>query len=78
MTERSNLAVFPNVMLAQSTAFEEIRFLPGDLAVQVYKASLMGRPDSIRRYLSPGQVVEYEQYLVCSLCRRPCAGTCRL
>jgi hypothetical protein len=76
VTERSNLAVFPNVMLVQESSSDEIRFLPGDLAVAVYRRSLMGNTQLIQRYLTPQQYIEYQQYLPCALCGCPCAGSC--
>lgn len=71
--KQSNVDVQPNVMLADVPS--EIPFLPGDFAFQVYRG-FWRTPQIVRRSLTVQQWVEYEQYLICRLCGRPCAGTC--
>jgi hypothetical protein len=70
-----NVSVMANVMTVQARAEDDIAYLPGDLAAKVY-GHLWLTPKGIRKHLTPHQLVEYEQYLVCLRCSRPCAGTC--
>jgi len=73
---KPNLRVVANVMTPMSGEGDIAR-LPGDLAVRVYKGLWLS-PQSIRRNLTDRQWVEYQQYLVCALCGRPCAGSCQV
>lgn len=70
-----NVAVHPNVMTVPARQHDEIQYLPGDFAVQVY-GTWWPSPSSIRTNLTDLQLIEYEQHLICHLCKRPCAGTC--
>ncbi len=70
----SNLAVRSNLMLDDENHREYHRYLPGDFVKQVYPNMVDVR--SIRDYLSPQQIIEHQQYLICTICGRPCAGTC--
>jgi hypothetical protein len=73
-----NVRVTANVMVVPDPPDStlEIRSLPGDLAVQIYRQLLWPDTWSIKKALSEVQWQEYEQYLVCRRCGRPCAGTC--
>ncbi len=70
-----NVAVTPNVMIEQRSLDAMIRYLPGDFAVAVYRSS-WNSPEMARELLTREQMIEYEQYLICIRCSRPCAGTC--
>lgn len=74
---RSNVNIVPNVMVDGLTGGEEIRALPGDFAVQVYRRWYSSK-ESLRQVLTDEQWEEHLQYLVCFRCNRPCAGTCSL
>ena len=53
-----------------------IKYLPGDFLAQVYPEKVDRR--LIERELTPRQIKEYEQYLICLKCGRTCAGTCEI
>ena len=73
--DKANMHIVPNVMLASDSAREEIRYLAGDLAVRIYRG-YWPSIQAIHANLTARQWVEYQQYLVCQLCGRTCAGTC--
>jgi hypothetical protein len=71
----SNLAVRSNLMLDNAEHMPQHRYIPGDFMKLVY-------PDlaDVRMYkktMTEEQIIEMRQYLICILCRRTCAGTCR-
>lgn len=71
----SNLCLKSNLMLVERVPkYEEYRFLPGDYISQAYPEYTDRR--LINRYLSPEQIHEYEQIIVCIHCKKACAGTC--
>jgi hypothetical protein len=70
---KSNLSVRSNLMVDNDKE-PKYRYLPGDFIGQVYPDFLDSR--IIEECLTECQLREYWQYLVCRLCRRPCAGTC--
>jgi hypothetical protein len=72
----SNVRVSSNVMV-DCAPIEQVRYLPGDLAVLVYAGGLWTSPTAIKDGLTKKQYQEYLQYLRCHLCNRSCAGTCR-
>jgi hypothetical protein len=76
MIDRSTVQLRANVMVEMNRPSEELHHIPGDYAVLIYGSTLLGRKELIRKYLTPKQQLEHEQYLVCNLCRLPCAGTC--
>lgn len=78
MTKEStpNVGLRANVMVVPDRMDEEIRHLPGDFAVRIYR-TWWTTPESIRTNLSELQFIEYEQHMLCHLCGRPCAGTCQ-
>ncbi len=76
MTTKPNTLVAANVMVPRDVK-SDLHSLAGDFAVKVYGQQWL-TPQGIRKSLSARQIVEYEQYLVCFLCGRPCAGTCGL
>jgi len=69
---KSNVNLVPNVMIEQLSRMAEVQYIPGDLAWQIYRDRL-GRVDQ----MTERQQQEYRQYLVCLLCKKPCAGTCQ-
>ena len=74
----TNLSLQPNVMLVPDNESAQLRYLPGDFAMQVYRTTLLSRPGLVEEYLTGRQRMEYQQYLICSTCGRPCAGKCRI
>lgn len=74
-SEASNLAVYPNVMPMPQSGDPGMNHIPGDLAYQIY-GRWWTSPDSVRSALTERQLIEYEQHLICHLCKKPCAGTC--
>lgn len=70
-----NVDLVPNVMVAKERPADEIAELAGDLAVRIYKKD-WPNPAVVRAMLTDVQYVEYEQYMVCLRCGKPCAGTC--
>lgn len=70
-----NVSIHSNVMTVPPRRHDEIRHLPGDLAVQIYR-SWWTSPRALRDNLTDLQLLEIEQHLLCHLCKRPCAGTC--
>ena len=70
----SQLILFSNLMVDDDAHKPEYRFMPGDYVAQLYPVLADVRS---RNLLTPQQIVELEQYLVCVHCGRPCAGTCR-
>jgi len=88
----TNLQLKPNLMLDLSEKVDkffplyrpelrgqnrqDLRYLPGDLIGEIYPELVDRR--CIKNNLTPEQIEEYEQYLVCELCGRRCAGTCVL
>ena len=72
---KSNLNVSSNVMPVPDNKMDEIKHLPGDLAVLIYMGVIW--PSIGSRVLTPRQYQEYLQYLVCYLCKKTCAGTCQ-
>ena len=71
---QSNLDIQSNLMIEDENHRPEYKYLPGDFVSQVYPEKVDRRV--INRELIPRQIIEYEQYLVCTICKRPCAGTC--
>ena len=74
MSEAS-VNVSSNVMPVGDNKMDEIKHLPGDLAVLIYKGVIW--PAIGPGVLTPRQYQEYLQYLVCCLCKKTCAGTCQ-
>jgi hypothetical protein len=74
MAEHSNVSIRSNVMLDDAQHQQKYRYLPGDFAAQVYAECRDAR--TTEYYLTPQQLIEKMQYLICIRCRRPCAGTC--
>lgn len=71
----SNLRLRSNLMpLSLIPKGEEHRFLPGDYVGLAYPEFVDRRV--IDRYLTPKQIDEYEQVLICVKCGKACAGTC--
>lgn len=68
----SDLMIKSNLMI--ETRKPEYRYIPGDYVGQIYREIIDAR--SIERKLTKKQIIELEQYLVCTKCRKPCAGTC--
>jgi hypothetical protein len=51
-----------------------IGYLPGDYVGVIYPGMI--NVQVIQRELTQQQIVEHKQYLICSVCKMPCAGTC--
>jgi hypothetical protein len=70
----SNITIRSNLMIDDDEHKPEYRYLPGDFVGVVYPGMIDVRV--IERDLTPQQIVELKQYLICSVCHRMCAGTC--
>lgn len=70
----ANLFISSNLMIDDDEHKPEWRFIPGDYVGAIYPEVVDSR--NADRDLSVRQQVELKQYLVCLICRRPCAGTC--
>jgi hypothetical protein len=76
MTDSSNLQLKSNLMIDDGTK-NQTHYFPGDFAAHIQPHRM--RDKRIRKqYFKPHQIHEYEQTLVCLICKRPCAGTCEL
>lgn len=73
LEQRSNIALKSNVMVEGHKTLRES--CPGDLAYLLYRSLFDVRVRD--KHLSKQQIQEYQQTLICLLCRRPCAGTCQ-
>jgi len=72
----SNLTIFSNLMPDDDPRYKpEYRYIPGDYVGKIYPTAVDNR--SIQQYLSQQQIVEFDQYLVCTKCGNTCAGTCQ-
>ena len=71
---KANLDIRSNLMLDDKKHEAKHRYLPGDFVAQVYPNKVDRRV--IEKELTRKQIIEYEQYLVCLTCKKPCAGTC--
>ncbi len=70
----ANLYISSNLMIDDDEHKPEYRFIPGDYVGAIYPVVVDSR--NVERDLSKRQRIELEQYLVCLICRQPCAGTC--
>ena len=70
----SNLLIFSNLMPDDPKYKPEYKYIPGDYVGKIYLIAVDVR--SIRQHLSQQQIIELEQYLVCNICGKTCAGTC--
>ena len=75
MSISSNLSIKSNLMIDDKNHKPETRYLPGDFVAQLYPGMVDKR--LIESELTRRQKIEYEQYLICSICKKPCAGTCQ-
>ena len=71
---KSNLNIQSNLMVEDEKQGLQHRYLPGDFVAVVYPEKVDARV--IDKELTQNQIIEYKQYLKCSICGRPCAGTC--
>jgi hypothetical protein len=74
MTTRSDLTVRANLMIDDEVHKPESRYLPGDFVAAVFPEFRDRRVADTR--MTPQQLSERDQYLVCAICGRTCAGTC--
>jgi hypothetical protein len=72
---KSNLCIKSNLMIDDDYHKPEYKYLPGDYISRIYPGIIDRRV--IQNKLSGQQLIEYEQYLECLICRIPCAGTCQ-
>lgn len=70
----SNVAVRSNLMLDDEQHKPNYRYIPGDYVGKIYPELTDTRVSW--KELTPLQLVEMRQYLICIRCQRPCAGTC--
>ncbi len=73
---KSNLSIKSNLMIDDDIHKPEYRFLPGDFVGQIYPGKI--HVERIERELTRLQLIEFEQYLVCCVCKKSCAGTCSI
>lgn len=71
---KPNLAISSNLMIDDDIHKPLHRYIPGDYVGQIYRELADNRVAG--RELTPRQLIEQRQYLLCLLCRRSCAGTC--
>ena len=69
----SQLMLYSNLMVDDDEHRPAYRFMPGDYLPIVFPEF---RDVQKRNALTPQQLVELDQYLVCVRCGRKCAGTC--
>jgi len=80
--EKSNLKVKSNLMVESIDGVEvknpkeQIRYFPGDFAAEI-EPNYMKDVRIKDKYFTKQQIIEYEQTIVCYICKRPCAGTCQ-
>jgi len=72
---KSNVNIRSNLMIDDEAHKPEYKYLPGDYIGQIYPGKIDSRV--IDRELSRQQIIEYDQYLECLICRKPCAGLCK-
>lgn len=80
--KQSNLQLKSNLMVEKvdgievTSAKEQIRYFPGDFAALIEP----NRMKDIRireQYFNCQQIKEYQQTIVCYVCKKPCAETCQ-
>jgi hypothetical protein len=78
----SNLKLKSNLMVESidgievKNAKEQIHYFPGDFAALIEPNRM--RDVRIReKYFTCQQIIEYQQTIVCYVCKKPCAGTCQ-
>jgi len=72
---KSNLSIKSNLMIADDDHKPEYKYLPGDYIGHIYREKVDSRV--IDRELTRQQRIEYDQYLECLTCGKPCAGSCK-
>lgn len=68
----SNLNIRSNLMIIDNQP--EYKYIPGDFIGHIYREKIDSR--AREQELTKQQCIEYEQYLICLICKMPCAGTC--
>lgn len=74
MSDRSSVDLRSNLMVDDEQHSPKHTYIPGDF-LRLIRPWLFDRRIQ-KDTLTPTQVIEYEQYLVCNICERTCAGTC--
>ena len=69
----SNLQIKSNLMVDDGKK-KQSQYFPGDFAYQLNPRSFDSRVQ--RTHWTEKQIHEYQQTLICSRCKRACAGTC--
>jgi len=78
----SNLQLKSNLMVEKvdgvevTNAKKQIRYFPGDFAAEI-EPSRMKDVRVREQYFTCQQIIEYQQTIVCYVCKKPCAGTCQ-
>lgn len=70
----SNLNVKSNLMIDDANHIPEYKYLPGDYIGIIYPQYIA--PSIRENFLTREQNIELDQYLVCHLCGKMCAGNC--
>jgi hypothetical protein len=80
--KKSNLQIKSNLMIEKidgreiKKSKEQIQFFPGDFAALIEPYRM--KDVRIReQYFTQQQIIEYQQIIVCFICKKPCAGTCQ-
>jgi len=80
--KKSNLKLQSNLMVESIDGVEvknykyQIRYFPGDFAALIEPTRM--KDVRIREmYFTSQQIIEYQQTIVCCICKKPCAGTCQ-
>lgn len=80
--KKSNLKLKSNLMVESidgvevENAKEQIRHFPGDFAALI-EPNRMKDVRIREKYFTSQQIIEYQQTIVCYICKKPCAGTCQ-
>lgn len=80
--KESNLQIKSNLMVEIvdgreiKNAKEQIKYFLGDFAALIEPHRM--KDVRIReKYFTQQQIIEYQQTVVCFVCKKPCAGTCQ-
>lgn len=73
----SNVRIVANVMVDEPSRMPALQWVPGELRAEMLHP-WQRQKDIIVRYLTPRQMQEYENHLVCIRCGRRCVGSCSL
>jgi len=70
----SNVMIYSNLMPDEGKYLPEKKHIPGDMFKLLYPTETDSRVQC--HSMSPRQIKEMHAFLLCLLCKKPCAGTC--